>query len=261
MPRKYIPKAKAYLEGDLVKALTLIKQGKVSIRAASKTFRIDKSKLSRCINNKNVSKRGRKEALSKEQEKDLTEKVVVMAKWGFALSKEEIKSVVQTYVNENNLTTVFKNGKPGDDWFRMFCKRNNLSQKKLKQLEKCRRTATSDIEEGMTLAEVIKNDNPSDEEMYSSEIVSGDYILIKFATKKKVVHYVALVENVDENEFGVSYLRRKGDKFIFPQVPEKFDVLKEDVVMKLPVPTFYGGTARVSQQLVFAINFTKFNVS
>ncbi|CAH0555054.1 unnamed protein product [Brassicogethes aeneus] len=118
----------------------------------------------------------------------------------------------------------------------------------------------SDIE-GITLEELNRNDNPSDEEIYSREIVSGDYILIKFVTKKKVVHYVALVENVDENEFGVSYLRRKGDKFMFPQVPEKFDVPKEDIVMKLPVPTFHGGTPRVSQKLVFAINFAKFNVN
>ncbi|KAJ8941044.1 hypothetical protein NQ318_015521 [Aromia moschata] len=67
-----------------------------------------------------------------------------MAKWGFALTKEEVKSAVQTYVNENNIKTTFKEGKPGDDWFRLFCKRNRLSQKKMEQLEKCRRKATSD---------------------------------------------------------------------------------------------------------------------
>ncbi|XP_050309036.1 uncharacterized protein LOC126745308 [Anthonomus grandis grandis] len=67
-----------------------------------------------------------------------------MAKWGFALSKQEIQLVVQTYVNENAIKTTFKEGKPDDDWFRSFYKRNRLSQKKMEQLEKCRRTATSD---------------------------------------------------------------------------------------------------------------------
>lgn len=67
-----------------------------------------------------------------------------MAKWGFTLSKAEIKLVVQTYVNENNLTTVFRNGKPNDDWFRAFCNINWLSQEKMEQLEKCSRTANSD---------------------------------------------------------------------------------------------------------------------
>lgn len=96
------------------------------------------------MNDKGFSKQGRKQVLSQEEEADLTEKITVMAKWGFALSKAEILTVVQTYVNENKGTTVFKNGKPRDDWFRIFCKRNRLSQKKMEQLEKCRRTATSD---------------------------------------------------------------------------------------------------------------------
>lgn len=144
MPRTYVPKPKRYTEKDLDKALNLIKEGKLGVREAARQFKIDKSKLSRSLNCKNKSKRGRKQALSMEQETDLTQKIIVMAKWGFALSKEEIKRVVQTYVSENNIRTVFKNGKPGDDWFRLFCERNGLSQKKMEQLEKCRRTATSD---------------------------------------------------------------------------------------------------------------------
>ncbi|KAJ8965095.1 hypothetical protein NQ314_004383 [Rhamnusium bicolor] len=67
-----------------------------------------------------------------------------MAKWGFALTKKEILAAVETYVTENSIRTVFKNGKPGPDSFRQFCSRNKLSVKKLEQLEKCRRSATSD---------------------------------------------------------------------------------------------------------------------
>lgn len=67
-----------------------------------------------------------------------------MAKWGFALTKNEILQTVQTYCIENDIRITFKNGKPGNDWFRQYCKRNRLSQKKLEQLEKSRRMATSD---------------------------------------------------------------------------------------------------------------------
>lgn len=130
MPRKYVPKAKRYTDQDLQVALTLIKEGKLSIRAASQKFRIDKSKLYRTIHNKNNSKRGQKNALPEESEKDLTEKITIMAKWGFALTKEEIKSVVQTYVGENNLTTVFKDGNPGDDGFVLSAKEIGLARRK-----------------------------------------------------------------------------------------------------------------------------------
>lgn len=144
MPRTYVPKSKRYTEEDLQTALTLIRQNKLTIRKAAAQFRIDKSKLCRSLNKQHATKRGRKSALSREEERNLTEKITVMAKWGFALTKEEVKEAVQTYVSENNIRTVFKDGKPGDDWFRSFCKRNRLSQKKMEQLEKCRRKATSD---------------------------------------------------------------------------------------------------------------------
>ncbi|KAL1489839.1 hypothetical protein ABEB36_013771 [Hypothenemus hampei] len=94
-----------------------------------------------------------------------------------------------------------------------------------------------------------------------NDINVGDYILVKFCTKKKLLHYVALVENIEQDEYDVSYLRRKGDKFIFPSIAEKYSVPKEDVIMKLSAPTFHGGTARISQQLVFAIEFQKFNLN
>lgn len=79
--------------------------------------------------------------------------------------------------------------------------------------------------------------------------------------KKKKLHYVALVESVIEDGFSVSYLRRKGETFIFPQIPEKYDVRKDDIVMKLPAPTTHGGTARVSQKLVFLVDIHKYNVN
>lgn len=124
-------------------ALKLIDNGTLSLRNAAKQFKIDKSALSR-RRTRSLGKQGRKTSLTKEMEVDLSDKIKIMAKWGFALTKPEIQAIVQTYVQENHLTTQFKEGKPGKDWFKNFCKRNRLSQKKLEQLERCRRTATSD---------------------------------------------------------------------------------------------------------------------
>lgn len=60
---------------------------------------------------------------------------------------------------------------------------------------------TLDLEEGYEEAEI----NPVN-------LVEGDYVVIKFATKKLVRHFVAQIENrinTDENEYKVQYLKRR----------------------------------------------------
>lgn len=143
MPKVYVKKVRPYTEENIKKALELIEKGTLTFRAASKQFKIDKSVLTR-RRAYTVTTQGRKTCLSPEAERDLSEKIKIMAKWGFALTKKEILESVQTYCLENDIRNTFKNGKPGDAWFRAFCKRHRLSQKKLEQLEKSRRMATSD---------------------------------------------------------------------------------------------------------------------
>lgn len=143
MPKTYIPKARPYTEENMQNALAMIDKGETSLRGAAKLFKIDKSALSRRRTRK-IGKQGRKTLLTKDMEDDLSDKIRIMAKWGFALTKSDILETVQTFVQENNITTQFKNGKPGNDWFKKFCLRNKLSVRKLEQLELSRRAATSD---------------------------------------------------------------------------------------------------------------------
>ncbi|CAH2006299.1 unnamed protein product [Acanthoscelides obtectus] len=164
-------------------ALKLIDNGTLSLINAAKQFKIDKSALSR-RRTRLLGKQGRKTSLTKEMEIDLSDKIKIMAKWGFAPTKPEIQAIVQTYVQENHLTTQFKEGKPGKDWFKNFCKRNRLSQK----------------------------------------------------NAKTQVYYVAQSLKVFENDVEVKYLRRKGFKFIFPVIEEKYFIDKSDIEMKLPQP-------------------------
>lgn len=145
MGKIYIPKEKRYTKEDLEAALREIREKKISIREAQKKYNIDKSLLSRRSRGIEKKVSGRKTALSKEIEEDLANKLKVLAKWGFALSRKEILSTVQDFVQENELKiAVFRDGKPGKDWFVGFCKRNKLSLKKIEQLEACRYKATSD---------------------------------------------------------------------------------------------------------------------
>jgi hypothetical protein len=86
---------------------------------------------------------------------------------------------------------------------------------------------------------------------------AGDFVLVKFATKKNVLHYVAelIKETADDADFSeshgdgrhvthvtewtVKFMRRKssaGFKFVYPQADQIFDVPLTDFVLKLPPP-------------------------
>lgn len=140
MPTNYVPKPKTYSEIKLQEAIKNMQIGEISIRDAEAKYKIDKSLLWRRIHNLNTSKRGRKTVLSKEEE-DLADKIKTMAKWGWALTRREI---VCTYIIQNNIKNNFKNNYHGNDWLPLFFTRNNFSRKKMEQLEKSRRQATSD---------------------------------------------------------------------------------------------------------------------
>ncbi|CAG5031743.1 unnamed protein product [Parnassius apollo] len=64
-----------------------------------------------------------------------------LEKYGFPITKKEVKTLVSEYVVRNGWITPFKDNIPGDDWFRHFCKRNNLSLKKAPSVEIARRKA------------------------------------------------------------------------------------------------------------------------
>nr|CAH7758511.1 unnamed protein product [Callosobruchus chinensis] len=144
MPRNYIKKRKNYGEQDVADAETEVREGKSSIREAAKKFKINATYLYRRLHNMHQGVQGRRTALSQSDEEALANSVKVMAKWGFPLTKDELKNVVCDYVTANGLKTVFKNNKPGNDWFASFCNRRRLSLKKPENLETVRRNATKD---------------------------------------------------------------------------------------------------------------------
>ena len=103
-------------------------------------------------------------------------------------------------------------------------------------------------------------------------IVIGDYVIVKFSGKKKVVHYVGLVvepqevnseTSGDESDYTVKFLRRETPSsfsFIFPSVDEITVIAADDIVQKLPSPVQTGGTARVGRHVVFPVDFGSYNM-
>ncbi|KAB0790215.1 hypothetical protein PPYR_15448, partial [Photinus pyralis] len=105
------------------------------------------------------------------------------------------------------------------------------------------------------------NDFAEEHSILDSDVIStDDFVLVKFATKKTFIYYVALVQKLFEGgvECEVKYLRRKlpGWSFHFPVISDIATVIRDDIVLKLPKPVNHKGTARTSDYFKFGVDLT-----
>lgn len=108
--------------------------------------------------------------------------------------------------------------------------------------------------------EIFEPEAPETDFDFSAEnIESGDFLLIKFATKTAIVHYVGRVENEINSEYEISFLRKRGRGYVFPNVLDISNVSKEDVVLKLPLPCKSGGSDRLFSIYSFEIDLSSFS--
>jgi len=80
-----------------------------------------------------------------------------MEKWGFGLSKQEVLEMISRHVDENKISTPFRGGVPGDDFFIRFKRTRKLSLEKPQSVEACRKRVIYPIiisEEIIKLGEV-----------------------------------------------------------------------------------------------------------
>ena len=81
--------------------------------------------------------RGWKEVFTPDEELELKNCIVMLARFGFTPSFSDIREIVTDYVNINEKEKAQKTfhcknlkGSPGKDWIFLFVKRQNLSLKK-----------------------------------------------------------------------------------------------------------------------------------
>lgn len=94
------------------------------------------------------------------------------------------------------------------------------------------------------------------------EIHLGSFVLVKFTTKKTCQYYVGKVlKLIGEEEYEISFMRRHGNKFVFPVVEDTSSVLLQDIELHLPDPYSAGGTARINSTFTFPVDMSSYNVN
>lgn len=156
MPRKYKRKTNRGAGGrwsadSLEEAIAHVKDGTMTLSTAAQSFGIPRSTLGLKIKGWKGRKPsqtkgggGRTTDLDSKAEQRLVKYLDVLNKSGFGLSKKQVQNVVHDFVEEQGLSTRFKNSVPGHDWFKGFCERHQLSLKKPEKLESSRARQSSD---------------------------------------------------------------------------------------------------------------------
>lgn len=109
----------------LLSAVKAVKSGKLSIRKASEQYAVPYTTLNDKLKEKYKYKIGGQPALSNSEEKSLVEGLLCCAKWGFPLRNNDVKDIVQAYLNRaGRIEKRFRDNRPGHEWVKCFLKRN-----------------------------------------------------------------------------------------------------------------------------------------
>ena len=67
---------------------------------------------------------GRTTVLSKEEEKIMAQRLILMGEWGFPLTSRDLCYLIKAYLNGQGRTTRFVDNKPGPDFVKGYLKRH-----------------------------------------------------------------------------------------------------------------------------------------
>ena len=133
MVRVYKKKEKHYKELTILKAIEEIEGGQ-SINKTAQKYGISRTLIkSRMKENAGIRirmKKDRKTVFPIETEKKIATAVKKMTELGFGPTLQELRFIVQDFMNVNDLATPFTDGMPGYEWTVKFMDRHNLALKK-----------------------------------------------------------------------------------------------------------------------------------
>lgn len=148
MPRNYVKKRQGpyYSVQDLAAAVHDVQNHNCTYRQAFERYGVPITVIYNRINGRKcpIDKigAGRATVLTKETEEQIALCLKARSKIGLPCDKEELKDLVAEYIKSNRIETPFKDGRPGEDWYLAFMKRQpTLSLKKPEHLQKARKSA------------------------------------------------------------------------------------------------------------------------
>lgn len=111
---------------EMIHAYNAVMKKEMSLNQASKYYGVNKKSLLRRVNGEIPvdAHAGRGTTLSSLFEEELAECLKLLASWGWGFSTEELKNVVQEFIESVKLETPFVGGRPGKDWIQGFLKRH-----------------------------------------------------------------------------------------------------------------------------------------
>lgn len=137
-----------YSEESLKRALIEIKEGRMSVRMASREFGVPKTTLQDHKSGKVpqiAGKSGPQPLLTVEGEKKLANWVITLAKCGFPVKKIDLLETVEAIVKNTDIESLFKNGRPGQKWYQNFLKRHPMiSVREAESVNKARAIITEE---------------------------------------------------------------------------------------------------------------------
>lgn len=133
-----------FREEDMEKAVQAVRNG-MSQKTAAQTYKVPRITLGRRVHEKHTKPVGHPTVLSPAEEATIASTLGVVAKWGFPLTRLDIRDVVKKYLDkQGKAVSVFKDNVPGPDFLDAFMLRNNLTIRTASNIKRSRSSVNRD---------------------------------------------------------------------------------------------------------------------
>lgn len=161
-----------------------------------------------------------------------------------SLKRKRIATGAEVITSQEALTRLAKEKEEKERGKNRNRKNNPKSSKKTKRAKRKCSSSSSSSEEEMDEPVFMDSDADMDPEVFEddeigeqeSEIAIGRWVIVKYASKKSIKHFVGQIGNKNEEGWLVNFLKYTHNTFTWPEIEDSDTVVDEDIVRVLPEP-------------------------